>query len=140
VLVRRGALERLNGLDDGFFLYCEDIDLCRRLRDEGYGIRYEPEAQVEHVGGASTPGELLLPVLAASRIRYARKHHGRTYALLERSGVALGAATHALAARDAPTRRGHSRALRAALLGPPALPERPGVSGRTGVEAAQVAR
>jgi N-acetylglucosaminyl-diphospho-decaprenol L-rhamnosyltransferase len=140
VLVRRSALERLNGLDAGFFLYCEDIDLCRRLRAAGYGIRYEPEAVAEHVGGASTPDELMLPVLAASRIRYARKHRGRAYALLERLGVALGAATHALAARDAAARRGHVRALRTALRGSSALPERPGVSGRTGVEAAQVAR
>jgi len=140
VLVRRSALARLDGLDAGFFLYCEDIDLCRRLRAAGYGIRYEPEAEAEHVGGASAPGELMLPVLAASRIRYARRHRGRAYALLERLGIALGAATHALAARDAAARRGHLRALHTALLGPSALPERLGVSGRTGVEAAQVAR
>jgi GT2 family glycosyltransferase len=140
VLVRRSALERLHGLDEGFFLYCEDIDLCRRLRGLGYEVRFEPAAVASHVGGASAPGGGLLPVLAASRVRYARKHHGAAYAFLERLGVALGAATHALTARDPALRRGHLEALRTALRGAPALPERPGASGRTAVEAAQAAR
>lgn len=39
ILVRRSALTQLGGLDDGFFLYCEDIDLCRRLADHGLAVR-----------------------------------------------------------------------------------------------------
>jgi GT2 family glycosyltransferase len=140
VLVRRSALERLGGLDEGFFLYCEDIDLCKRLREICYEVRFEPAAVASHVGGVSAPSAAVLPVLAASRVRYARKHHGRAYALLERLGVALCAATHALTARDAALRRAHFQSLRIALRGRPALPERPGASGRTAVEAAQAAR
>jgi hypothetical protein len=80
-------------------------------------------------------------VLAASRIRYARKHHRPAYALAERLGVALGAATHMVGARDGALRDAHARALRTALLGvPPPLPDRSGASGRTTVEAAQPAR
>jgi N-acetylglucosaminyl-diphospho-decaprenol L-rhamnosyltransferase len=112
LLVRRDALEALGGLDEGFFLYCEDIDLCRRLRNAGYDVRFEPEAEAVHEGGASTPRADLLPVLAASRIRYARKHQPSGVALVERVGVGLGALTHAFVTRGgAAARRGHLRGL-----------------------------
>ena len=116
LLVRRSALERLDGLDDGFFLYCEDLDLCRRLRDAALEIRFEPGAVAVHEGGASAPRTSLLPVLAASRVRYARKHQSAPVALLERLGVALGALTHAVVARGGlAARRGHLRALAQAV-------------------------
>jgi GT2 family glycosyltransferase len=116
VLLRRSALETVGGLDDGFFMYCEDIDLCRRLRDAGYDIRFVPDAVVKHEGGASAPRASLLPVLAASRLRYAQKHRGWPGATLERLGVALGALTHAVVSRGGRTvRAGHVRALRRAL-------------------------
>jgi N-acetylglucosaminyl-diphospho-decaprenol L-rhamnosyltransferase len=116
LLVRRTALERLGGLDEGFFLYCEDMDLCRRLRDEGLDIRYEPGAVSVHEGGASAPRAALLPVLAASRVRYARKHQPLHVALLERLGVVLGGLTHAVVTRGGRTaRRGNLRAVARAL-------------------------
>jgi hypothetical protein len=116
ILVRRELLERLGGLDDGFFLYREDTDLCRRLRDAGYQIRYEPRAVVVHAGGASTPTGAHVPTLAASRVRYARKHRSRLAAALERGGVALSAATHVVLGAQGPAvRRGHLRSLRSAL-------------------------
>jgi hypothetical protein len=120
VLVRRSVLELLDGFDEGFFLYCEDKDLCRRIWDAGFEVYFEPDAVCVHAGGASAPRPQLLPVLAASRIRYARKHRGRLVAQLERGGVALGALTHVVAARGgAPVRAGHSRALRRALARDP---------------------
>jgi N-acetylglucosaminyl-diphospho-decaprenol L-rhamnosyltransferase len=116
LLVRRTALERLDGLDEGFFLYCEDLDLCRRLRDLGLELRFEPEAVAIHEGGASAPRAALLPVLAASRVRYARKHQTRAVALVERGGIALGALTHAVITRGGPAaRRGWLRAFVEAL-------------------------
>jgi N-acetylglucosaminyl-diphospho-decaprenol L-rhamnosyltransferase len=116
LLVRRTALERLGGLDEGFFLYCEDMDLCRRLRGQGLDIRYDPGAICIHEGGASAPRSSLLPVLAASRIRYARKHQPRHVALLERLGVVLGGLTHAVVTRGGrATRRGNLRAVARAL-------------------------
>jgi N-acetylglucosaminyl-diphospho-decaprenol L-rhamnosyltransferase len=111
VLLRRAALDEVGGLDEGFFLYREDMDLCRRLRDAGWDIRYEPGAVCAHVGGASAPRASLFPVLAASRIRYARKHARRAAQALERAGVAAEALTHAVAGRGRDARRGHARAL-----------------------------
>jgi N-acetylglucosaminyl-diphospho-decaprenol L-rhamnosyltransferase len=111
ILLRRQALDELGGLDDGFFMYCEDIDLCRRLQDAGWDVRFEPSAEVRHEGGASAPRASLLPVLAASRIRYAEKHRSRLAALAERIGIALGSLTHLAVSRGgAAARLGHARA------------------------------
>ena len=112
-LMPRSLLEELGGLDEEFFLYCEDTDLCRRVWDAGYEVRYEPSAVVVHEGGASAPRPSLLPVLAESRLRYAAKHGSRTTAALERAGVGLGALTHALVSRGGRAARdGHLRALK----------------------------
>jgi N-acetylglucosaminyl-diphospho-decaprenol L-rhamnosyltransferase len=119
LLVRRSVLEELGGLDEGFFMYCEDVDLCRRLRDAGHELLYEPAAVVAHSGGASGPRASLLPVLAESRLRYAAKHWSATAALLERLGVALEALTHVVLTRGGrAARAGHGRALLLAVTRP----------------------
>jgi GT2 family glycosyltransferase len=117
ILVRRSLLEELDGLDDAFFMYCEDIDLCRRIRNAGYDVLLEPAAEIVHEGGASAPRASLLPVLAASRLRYAAKHRGKPTAILERLGIALGSFTHLLVSRGGyAMRAGHGRALRLAVF------------------------
>jgi N-acetylglucosaminyl-diphospho-decaprenol L-rhamnosyltransferase len=116
ILVRRSVLEEIGGFDEGFFMYCEDIDLCRRIRAAGHEVRFDPEAHVEHLGGASAPRTGLLPVLAASRIRYAEKHRNAVGAFLERVGVALEATTHlVISGGGMPARKGHAHALRIAV-------------------------
>jgi GT2 family glycosyltransferase len=116
VLVRRSALVEIDGWDDRFFLYREDVDLCRRLRDAGWTILFEPGSVAVHVEGASSPAGSTLPLLAASRIEYARKHSSRWQAALERVGVALEALTHSIVSRGGiRQRRGHLRSLRVAL-------------------------
>lgn len=117
LLVRRSALEQVGGLDERFFLYSEDTDLCRRLRDSGLDVRFEPCAVARHEGGASAPRARLLPLAAASRALYARKHNGRAVAALERAGLALEALTRVAVSRGglAP-RRGHARSLAGLIL------------------------
>lgn len=116
LLVRRTALERLGGLDDGFFMYSEDVDLCKRLHDEGLGLRFQPRATIVHAGGGSAPRSALLPMLVASKIRYARKHRGRAYAAMERVGIGLGALARVVVSRGGLAQRaGHARSLRAAF-------------------------
>lgn len=125
ILVRRDVLADLGGLDESFFHYSEDMDLCARIWKAGYEIRYVPEAVAEHEGGASAPRHGLLPILAASRIRYARKHAGRVGAFLERAGVAFGSITHAVVGRGGrAARRGHLGALAVALTRLPDDPSR----------------
>lgn len=115
MLVRRSALEQVGGLDERYFLYCEDTDLCARLRAAGWGIHYTPRATVGHLAGASGSRAELRSVLARSRVRYARVHESRSRAWVEAAGVTLGELSHAVAnvhLRD--LRAGHLRAARAA--------------------------
>jgi GT2 family glycosyltransferase len=115
MLVRRSLLERLGGLDEGFFLYCEDKDLCRRIRDAGFDVRYEPSAVAVHQGGGSAPSAALFGVLTASRVRYARKHGGPMAAGVERLGAALVALTHMIVTTGGLGRRaGYAASLLAA--------------------------
>ena len=77
MLVRRSAFEAVGGFDEGFFMYCEDLDLCARLGAAGQRLRYLPHAVVVHAWGASTvqrPAAMLREAYA-SRVRYFDKHY-----------------------------------------------------------------
>jgi N-acetylglucosaminyl-diphospho-decaprenol L-rhamnosyltransferase len=52
-LIRRSAFEAVGGFDEAYWMYFEDIDLCRRLRASGWGLRRIRGAAIEHLGGAS---------------------------------------------------------------------------------------
>jgi GT2 family glycosyltransferase len=118
MLVRRSALEELGGWDSGFFLYCEDIDLCRRVQDAGLEVHYEPAAVARHQGGASASRASTLQYLAASRVRYAFAHRSRPAAFLECVGIALEACTRFLTLRDGVAGlAGHARSLWLAVGG-----------------------
>jgi N-acetylglucosaminyl-diphospho-decaprenol L-rhamnosyltransferase len=112
LLVRRTLLEQLSGMDESFFMYCEDKDLCRRAWAAGYEVIYEPTSVVVHLGGASAPRAALLPTLAASRAAYARKHMSTAGALAERLGLGLESLLRLVAVRGGrPARAGHLRSL-----------------------------
>lgn len=53
MLLRRDALTGVDGLDESFFMYFEDVDLCRRIRRRGWRICYVPSLAVTHLGGQS---------------------------------------------------------------------------------------
>ncbi len=76
VLVRRDAFERARGFDEGYFLYWEDADLCRRLRAQGHHVRYVPTATAVHrVGHSSrTASALATRAFHASAYRYYATH------------------------------------------------------------------
>jgi N-acetylglucosaminyl-diphospho-decaprenol L-rhamnosyltransferase len=54
VWLRRDALDAVGGWDERYFMYCEDLDLCWRVRGAGWTIAYEPDGVVVHVHGAAT--------------------------------------------------------------------------------------
>lgn len=99
LLVRRTVLEQIGLLDTGFFMYSEEIDLCRRVRDAGRRIYWAPDAQVIHYGGQSTQqvATKMFLQLYASKVRYFRKHDGWAAAQAYK-GVLLLAALLRLAA------------------------------------------
>jgi N-acetylglucosaminyl-diphospho-decaprenol L-rhamnosyltransferase len=48
MLFRSDAFRQVGGFDERYFLYYEDVDICRRLRAGGHGIVFEPRAEVIH--------------------------------------------------------------------------------------------
>jgi hypothetical protein len=70
-MARREEYLRLGGFDEAFFMYHEDVDLCRRYRDCGFGVRRELSASVVHLlGQSSTSTRSKLAVYDASQDRY----------------------------------------------------------------------
>lgn len=54
LVLRRQALEQVGLLDEGYFMYSEDVDLCQRLHRAGWRVVYFPEVAVTHHIGRST--------------------------------------------------------------------------------------
>jgi hypothetical protein len=75
LFLRREAWEKAGGMDEGYFLYLEEVDLCRRLFDAGGEIWYNPRCNILHAGGRSTGPAGAWPVFHLLRgyIRYFRK-------------------------------------------------------------------
>lgn len=74
-LSRRGW-ETFGGFDPGYFMYIEDVDLCRRARDADFDVVYLPDVVLRHAIGGSTRTATLRMIRArhASMWRYYRKH------------------------------------------------------------------
>lgn len=53
MLIRRKAWDQLQGLDEDFFIWFEEVDFCRRAKNRGWLVQYEPEASIIHHGGVS---------------------------------------------------------------------------------------
>jgi GT2 family glycosyltransferase len=116
MLVRRDALESLGGLDEGFFMYAEDTDLCWRLWDRGLRVRFEPAAEVVHLGGHSAPRSQLRTADVRSHLRYVLLRDGVRAARAAALATALDEVTHLVVrARRPGYARGHKAGLRAAL-------------------------
>jgi N-acetylglucosaminyl-diphospho-decaprenol L-rhamnosyltransferase len=85
LLAERSALEAVGGFDEAFFLYEEDVDLCARVRAEGWRVVFTPAATVRHRLGRSMEKAGGRPRLEyhRSHLRYYRKHNGAlaTFAL-----------------------------------------------------------
>jgi GT2 family glycosyltransferase len=78
MLVRRAAFERVGGFDEGYWMYWEDADLCRRLKNAGQATVYCPEAEAWHSSGASGKSMRTIDAFHLSAARYFERHVART--------------------------------------------------------------
>ncbi len=78
LLLRREVYEQIGGLDEGYFMYLEDADLCRRAWQAGWRVHFTPTAEVVHLKGHSSRPALprLLVEDQRSAYRFFRKHYG----------------------------------------------------------------
>jgi len=91
-LIRRKVADAVGPWDEQFFLYSEEVDFCRRVRETGYQVWFEPTATFHHRGADSGTSAALATLMTVNRIRYAEMHHGRYYAALFRGAVAIAQA------------------------------------------------
>lgn len=78
MMLRRTALHSTGLLDENFFLYFEDIDLCTRLWRKKWEVHYLPETSIVHYGGGSARKDLMLAMTEyrRSEIYFAKKYYG----------------------------------------------------------------
>jgi len=83
LLVCREAFDDVGGLDEGYFMYAEEVDWCFRMQRAGWEVWYAPAAQVVHLGGASSANRRPQREadLYRSRVRFFRQHRGNAQAL-----------------------------------------------------------
>jgi GT2 family glycosyltransferase len=116
--VRRQAYEQVGGLDEGYFMYSEELDWCRRIVDAGWDVVYLPTATVIHHEGKSS--EQVVPArhihFQSSKVRYFRKHHGALQAEVLRWFL-LGTYVYQWVREGAKWLVGHKRPLRAERMG-----------------------
>lgn len=94
MMLKREVVEGVGMFDEGFFMYCEEIDWAWRIRRAGWSVWCVPTARVTHYGGASSGQARPQTIrhLWESRLRLIGKHYPRWKALLARRLIALGMA------------------------------------------------
>ncbi len=85
VLIRQQVIEQVGLMDEGYFMYFDDVDYCRQATNAGWRVLHWPQARVVHLRGgtSSVKAEIAArqrprPYLYASRSRYFAKFYGKT--------------------------------------------------------------
>jgi GT2 family glycosyltransferase len=128
-ILRREALHKAGTFDPAFFLYYEEVDLCRRIKAAGFDVCYWPDVVVTHIGGESSRQLSSLTFSSAAsqvvkwRMRstflYYRKHHGLKALLayaLEQALYSLRRLRNARSSQPARRQRAEESAHMASLL------------------------
>jgi GT2 family glycosyltransferase len=110
LMVSARARRAVGAWDESFFLYSEEVDYQRRVRQAGLDVIYVPQSRVVHIRGEYRVNTRLYALLTSNRIRYFRRNHNFLSTVLFRLGIATG---EALRFWRGPV---HRRALVCALL------------------------
>lgn len=117
MMLRREVIEATGMFDEGFFMYCEEIDWAWRIRKAGWDVLCVPAAHVVHLGGQSTgqvrPQSVIN--LWTSRLRLYRKHTSALNVLAARLLIALGMGLKVRQARDPAEREAYRHVQQMAL-------------------------
>lgn len=91
LMLRRAVYDRIGGLDEGYVMYSEELDYCRRAKTAGWQIYYHGGAVITHHGGKSSEqaGASKQIHFQTSKLRYFRKHHGFAAYLILRATLLL---------------------------------------------------
>jgi GT2 family glycosyltransferase len=91
LMLRREALEQVGLLDEGFFMYSEEADLCFRLKKHHWKVYFVPDVSIVHFGGQSSKLDTKRTSveLYRSKYRFMKKHYGTVAAVSYKGVVAL---------------------------------------------------
>ncbi|MBZ0283544.1 MAG: glycosyltransferase family 2 protein [Anaerolineae bacterium] len=91
LMTRREVYTQIGGLDEGYVMYSEEMDWCRRAKDAGWRVIYLGSAQIIHHGGKSTEQATARKHIhfQESKLRYFHKYHGALTAQLLRTFLFL---------------------------------------------------
>lgn len=118
MFVRRAALDAAGPLDESFFLYREEPDLCLRISRAGWSVAHTPTVTIIHHGGNESSDPRLAAQQAHSRRLYAEKHFSRVGAGTAVAALAVGYGLRAaFGGRSASSSRANARASLRTLLG-----------------------
>lgn len=92
VMFRFSALQEVGFFDPGYFLYYEEVDLMRRLKDNGWEVHYLPEARILHIGQVATgvDEQSRQPAYLYRSWRRYFSYSGRVYALFASASITIG--------------------------------------------------
>jgi len=92
MLVNRAAWDDVGPLDEGYFMYVEEVDWCRRARQRGWQIWHQPAAVAIHHAGQSTrqQPDAMFAQLWRSRLRYYQRFSSPTYNRVVHALVGFG--------------------------------------------------
>jgi N-acetylglucosaminyl-diphospho-decaprenol L-rhamnosyltransferase len=92
LMVRGATLAQVGGFDERFFMYCEEVDLCWRIKAAGWQVCCVPEAEIVHLVGQSTRQfrDRMFVALWRSRFLLFRKHRGTVFRRAAQLLVHLG--------------------------------------------------
>lgn len=127
LVLRRSALHQIGLLDDRYFMYTEEVDLCHRLAQAGWQLWYIPQPVVTHFGEASSRQvrEEMYIQLYRSKLQFFRKFGGEEYARQAKALLALAYAPRAALASAValtdPAWRARARTYRRLLARLPAM-------------------
>lgn len=115
LLIRAEVLAEVGLLDESFFMYAEETDLCFRIRRASHRVLFTPEAEVVHYGGGSGKSmpDRVFAEFSAGQRRFYEKHYGRRGLAAIRASLILGALLriplYTLLAAVSPPRRDAAR-------------------------------
>lgn len=93
MMVKREVIERVQGFTSDYFMYAEDLDLCRKVRKAGWGVYYVPDAVIVHHGGQSSgsrsESDFEAIMTRQSLFLFMQRHRGWWYACLFRVATAF---------------------------------------------------
>lgn len=117
MLTRRETVAQVGGMDEGFFMYSEELDWCRRIREAGWRVVYFPEARIIHHEGKSSEQVVAARHIyfQSSKVRYTHKYHGNIIAECLRLWL-LAQYVCQIGVEGAKWLIGHRRDLRAARI------------------------